>query len=664
MRTLQVSGFADVGDTFRVNDAAGRISNQTLWRVVRVIEQLPVGPGGTPSTTVLVEQVEGNVGEATLGQGTRTGRITLFDDLTDVPAAPAAPAAPTPAPTDGQSLADRVGDILTGALDFRTGFDDGAAEEDPATDGGNPRGLSLAEARRLCIEEGDLDACTIALQIENSVTLPGEGPGGLTFEDEAALQRLRGEQALEQIRAQLFPQLEASARGEAQDVTEGISTGLASSLAAIGLAAPQIFLANAQDPVGLQNALTTALGTGNAVFPTIERQQLIAEAAQSPTDIIRLLFLTGGQQPPKHRPGAFNFASVVEEGQRAREGLATEIAALPLPTFEELVDRFTPPVPPIGAAKGAVISMKRGSGVYTADHGATVVEGPELFTVGEDGTEFALLAPGSVIAPKASREEPETVDNARRAVLEMLFFGGRQPAKTKAAQDGAIINVDGATPESDLFPQTLESLLDAARAGGAALASPGRSTSDRARDLRLRLLPFEGVDNEQRQAFLDQAQGDPNLTRFLNIGLDQRARNPAVFAAEEFATQERILLGQAERELIEQGANLDELDPEKRALVIRRHAAQRNPEFFASAESALAEIDRQEQFGLGASFNQGAPGTQLPFAELLNLPAGARSAVITTLGALFGSDVVADLLELRQATRSQGFEAGTSRLFL
>lgn len=548
--------------------------------------------------------------------------------------------------------------------DFSTGFGGGDGETGAGQDGDFREG-SLAEFDAACLQ-GDLEACAIAFQIRQSVPTGDTPGGGLTFEDERALQEIRGEQALEQIRQQLFPSLQQIGRTEAQDVTEGITSGLASSLAAIGLAAPQIFLSNAQDPVGLQNALVTALGSGNAVFPTIERQQLIAEAAQSPTDIIRLLFLSGGQKPPTHRPGAFNVTGVLEEGARAREGLAQEIAALPLPTFEELVDRFTPPLPPIGAAKGAMITMRKdAAGVYRANDGAAVVQGPELFTVGEAGTEFALLAPGSIIAPKASADEPETVENAKRAVAEMLMFGKRQQ-RPKAAADGAVVPVGGQTPESGLVDESLANLIEGWRGAGAALANPSRSTTERAADLRLQVRPFEGVTMEDRLALLEQAQGDPNLMRFLNIGLTPRARDPLPFASETFADRERILLGAAERELRTEGVDLDAMSPEERGMAVRQRAFQNNPEMFGSAEGALGEIEEQRNQGLFASFAEGAgaAGTQLPFAELLNMPAGARAAFITALGSLFGSDLIADLIGLRSQTRSQGFKANEFRLFL
>lgn len=48
-----------------------------------------------------------------------------------------------------------------------------------------------------------------------------------------------------------------------------------------------------------------------------------------------------------------------------------------------------------------------------------LVKAPGLFTVGEEGEEYALLAPGSVVAPKP-KGEPATADNAVRALKKML----------------------------------------------------------------------------------------------------------------------------------------------------------------------------------------------------------------------------------------------------
>ncbi len=650
-RVLRVPWFAGPGDEFTWNGI--------VWRVQRTIDREgSTSTGGGALTIVVVSPLPEEPGQEPQG-------------VTDFGMVPQGPAIGGP-PTSITEAEERQPVTPTATAPAPTGdFDFGPQPADDAEAGF--REGDLAAFDEAC-RNGDLEACQIASVIRQSGAVPGQVGGGLSFEDEIALQELRGQQALAQIRQQLFPQLEATGRQEAQDVTEGITSGLASSLAAIGLAAPQLFLSNAQDPVGLQRALSTALSSGNAVFPTLERQQLIAEAAQSPTDIIRLLFLSGGQTPPKHRPGAFNVVSVIEEGKRAREGLAQEIAALPLPTFEELVDRFTPPLPPIGASKGAVITMKKdGAGVYRAQGGAAVVQGPELFTVGEGGkTEFALLAPGSVIAPKASDDEPETMENARRAVMEMLLFGKRRPApKAKAAVHGAVVHDDGVptiggpTPESGQGLQSLFNLLQGVRGAGASLAKPGRSTTERAQDLKLLQFPFEGVTLQDRIKVLDRFKDDPNIMRFLNIGLTQRARDPLPFATETFNRQEQLLLGQARDELVAEGVDLDAMDEAERNMAIRQRANQNNPEMFGSAEGALAEIEEQRNKGLFFSLSEGggAPGTALPFAEILNMPAGARAAFITTLGSIFGSDVIADLIDLRAASRTRGFEAGTSRLF-
>lgn len=651
-REAQIPIGAQVGDVFTIDGRTFVVAEVFAGAVV------PSPGGGGTQRARLIEVLPNETAQSALASVAQGASPTSGGGQGPVgPLAPGGPRVP-------ESTTVAPGVTLPGLGPFTGG--------QAGDDGDELEGLGLQELLRLCTQEGNLAAC-VAVQTINAAQPGGLGGAGLSFEDEIALQRLRGQQALEQIRQQLFPSLEQIGRQEAQDVTEGITTGLASSLAAIGLAAPQIFLSNAQDPVGLQRALASALGSGNAVFPTIERQQLIAEAAQSPTDIIRLLFLSGGQTPPTRRPGAFNVVGVLEEGRRAREGLAQEIAGLPLPTFEELVDRFTPPLPPIGAAKGAVITMKKQkNGSYRAAEGATIVEGPELFTVGEGGkTEFALLAPGSVIAPKLSDDEPETVDSARRAIMEMLIFGRRRP---KAAVHGAVVPFDepliptigGPTPESGQGLQTLLNLIEGVRGAGAALADPGRSTSERARDLRLLAFPFEGVDLEDRLSVLEQFQDDPNIARFFDIGLTPRARDPLPFAGEEFARQERILLGQAEQQLRDEGVNLDAMEEQQRNMAIRQRAAQNNPEIFGSAEGALQTIEEQQRLGLEASLGEGggAPGTQLPFAEILAMPAGARSAFITVLGSIFGSDVIADLLDLRSQTRSQGFRAAESRLFI
>ena len=551
------------------------------------------------------------------------------------------------APQSGQSgegTSSNRFDIL-GGVRRRLGGSEGGGE--------TTEGTSREELTVRCLQ-GDLEACSTLLVINEAVP-QDDGQGGLSYEQQLALQENAQGASMEQLLAQLG----LNARGEAQRVTEGISTGLASSLAALGMAAPEIFLANAGDPAAIRDALLRALESGEGVFPTLERQNLIGQVAQSPTDIVRLLFLSGGQTPPERRTGAFNVKSVLEEGGRAREGLARQIAATPRVTFDDLVNRFMPPLP--GAAKGAVIEMRRNkSGLYEAAKGATIAEGPEIFTVGEGGkTEYALLAPGSVIAPMLDGEKP-TRDGAMRAVMDMLLYGKRQQGETKKpvkkgkpseAQAGGLVS------EADLPLQTLSSLLEGFSAAGASLQRPERGPFSRIQDMRLQLFPFPGVTPDERGRVLATARDDPNLRDFLSLGLTDRANNPKQYAIDQILEERARLEG-----LLTFAEQRD--DPTMYNLVKEQLAAL-TPGNEAEQLRLLDRYMSGEQLrGIEESLREGggAPGGQLPFLQVEGLPAGARAATLTVLGSLFGADVVSDLVDLFRQGRSQAFESGASRL--
>jgi len=684
---LQDQPGADVGSTFS--------QNGNIYRVTKVIQR---GAGVVRVNAILIQS----------GQQT--------------------PRAPT---TQRPPTGDEARDIAN-LLGLR-GRGTGATATSTTETGGTPREV----LERQCAA-GDVLSCQFILELDRS------GAGGLTFEEQRQLdqlseqaatdrQRLADEAALERLMTELNLTLGAGARERAQGVTESISSGFSEALSALGMAAPQIFLANAGDPAGLRDAILEALGSGEGVFPTLERQELIAEAAQSPRDVIRLLFLAGGQTPPARRTGAFNVESVLEGGQRAREDLARQISNIPRVTFEELVQRFTPPVPPIGAARGAVVEMRRRKdGVYEAAGGATVVEGPELFTVGEAGTEFALLAPGSIIAPKASKDEPETRENASRAVMEVLMHGRRTNGDSpRRAQDGAIMPASEADLPGDLWSSFLEGLGGAA----AALQKPQRGFADRIRDFRLQPFPFPELNFSDRASRLQQMTADPMIAALLQdiSGVD-RTFNQALFplrSQEQTAFINELLAGtrpldtrtasvalqlgltevgnaitqltgrqidEPEVRSIIEGALSpaeafanDELTPEERDFVqglLDRGiasdpiAAQMAQQLgldrvanallrFSSGLTTEAElrdlleartITPEELKGIRGFLDFGASGTNLPFAEISQLPAGSRAAVLSVMGSLFGADVIADLVDLFETGRSRAFSAGETLL--
>lgn len=544
-------------------------------------------------------------------------------------------------------------------------------------------GRTLEENLAACAA-GDLGACGEA-QVQQQV-LDG-GAGGLSFEQQLEVVRA-GRRPLEEELALLVPELQAVGAARAQGVSETVAAGLSEALGAIGLAAPQLFLASAQDPAAIQQALVDALREGRGVFPTLERQQLIAQAAQSPTDVVRLLFMAGGRRPPAKRAGAFNVASVLAEGGRAREDLARQIAGLPQITFDELAQRFTPTTAPVGAEHGAIVEMRRGDdGVYQAARGATVVEGPEIFTVGEGGkTEFALLAPGSIIAPKLSPDEDESRETATRAVTEMILFGKRQPAKgnpkakakgkAKAAQEGALV------PEADQALLSLGNLLQGAGALGASLGGRPRGPSERARDLNLQLFPFPEVSEEQRQEVLNVAARDPNIARILGLTVPEAVRpEESRQLTERFGEQTGFLEDIMAR--LEEGGGPTALDaqmalqlqggefgPAADAILAWTAGNITSEQLRGQLKSLLPTVEGRTQAEDLLRLRQatreggGAAGTRLPIAEIMAQPAGVRASQIAILGSLFGSDVVANLLDLFQEGRGQAFASGEARLLV
>lgn len=481
-----------------------------------------------------------------------------------------------------------------------------------------------------------------------------EGPGGGTdtagiaaAQDAAAMERLelQEEGALERLMAQLGQQAQTSA----EQMSGEMAARLMEALASIGFAAPDIF-AGIKDPAQLQEALMRALSSGD-VYPTMERQELIAEAAQSPSDVVRLLFLSGGASgAPKHLKGkgAFNVFSVLDQGKRAREGLARQIGAAPRVTFEELVERFMPPLP--GAEHGAIVEMRQGDdGVYRAEKGAKVVQGPELFTLGEAGTEFGLLAPGSIIAPKLSKDEPETRDNALRAVIEMALHGKRIPQKNGAkggrqpsgAQFGASVFGDlGDLKSKEQRGNAIDSLGDIGDLLGGALQRPGRPISDRIRGMKLRYLPFEGVSHGERAKMFKE----------LPMNVQQ------LFETKELRNvREASYIHKLARHIAIQGRYKGLEGPDLIAYVMEEMGRSSFPSKPKPKAVKRAWLDTL----LG-----GGEGTGISLPQIMEMEPGVREAALKMMGSLVGSDVIASLMGLQEEGRRQAFASGESRLAL
>lgn len=656
MRRLLLSGAFGPGQRFRWQ---GR-----NWEIVQVVDQQGSTQEFNAQSLVIVTPSTGSPDFdlrpeailADLGEELEAGQIGARPPTT---VGEAVVASPTAAPPGGEAPSAEVERLLNVTS---------AGTAAGATEAGLVGGRTLQENRALCLsgEPGWEEGCSNA-NLQEMALGSGAGPGGFSFEEQLGL---------------LLPELQATAAARAQGVSETIASGLTEALGAIGLAAPQIFLASAQDPAAMQQALVEALQEGRGVFPTMERQQLIAEAAQSPTDVVRLLFLAGGRTPPARRTGAFNVASVLEQGGRAREDLARQIAGMPQLTFDDLAQRFTPPMPPVGAEHGAIVQMLlHPDGVYRAAGGATVVEGPELFTVGEGGkTEFALLAPGSVIAPKLSADEDESRETAARAVTEMLLFGKRQPAKAqeraRKADDGALI------PEADQALVSLANLLQGARGVGASLGGPARGPSERMRDMRLQLFPFPETSEEQRRTAFVAAARDPLIAKVLGLTVPEGVRPEESRELTQRFGEQRAFLEDLMKRM-----SMGELPTSRDA---QAALALRGGEFGPAADAILGwaagnigpeelQTELSALLPTGETRTQaedllrvqqatreggGAAGTRLPMAEIMAQPATVRAEQLTILGSLFGSDLITDLVDLFQEGKRQAFASGEARLLV
>lgn len=661
-RTVQLGGHRGPGETFRWNGI--------IWEVVSIVDR-----ANGRTIAIVAPSADQNIGPLAASDETPIQDYGEYQQHTASPSprvpnnppprtqgptqAPPSSTAPRNTTSQTGSAADipgaiaayRPGPSATSAPAARTNLSATDALRDLAT-----RALNGDEDASTQLLTMGLDPITVLKYLDDLASgTAGENHDQLILGREQIAQNLQ----LEQMREN------QTARGAAQSATESITSGLSAALQAIGMAAPGLFLANAQDPAAIRDALLASLASGQGVYPTLERQDLIATAAQNPTDIIRLLFLAGGQAPPERRTGAFNIRSVLEQGTQAREGLARQIAATPRVTFEDLVARFMPPMP--GAAKGAIVEMRRDSdGVYRAAGGAHVVKGPTIFTVGEKGTEYALLAPGSVIAPKTHKGEADTMSQAMKAIAEMVLFGGRLSKSGKVANAKAratsMPRADlGAVSEAELPLVTLESILTGAKAAGAALSDPGRSSSERIRDMKLQLFPFPGVSQEERQKILENsATWSPAERQALLIGMSDQARNPTPYALEKIAERRRRLEGMYNYGK-QQGWSQPLLDN------IQRQLDELNTTDPNAALRLIGtESDAQALQGIQESFREGGgvPGNALPFADIEKLPEGARAAEITALGSLYGSDVVTNLLSSIRESRRQAFAGSESRLFV
>ncbi|MEM3169961.1 MAG: hypothetical protein QW838_04235 [Candidatus Nitrosotenuis sp.] len=519
---------------------------------------------------------------------------------------------------------------------------------------------------------------------------PPSGQSGFTFEEQKELDRMNYQASMQRLQAQLrndlaiaqldrqttLDELRANISSAAREVAlstiTGSITAIFDSLREAGFTAPGILgrmLSMAASPRGVgMEELISALRRGE-VIPTQERLELFAQAAQRPSDIIRLLFLAGGQTPPAGpNLSAFNVGAVFAQGRRARQQIARQLANAPRLSLNELAQQLTPPIPQARA-------------------GAQIVQGPALFTVGDrtsrrgpfDRTEFAWLAPGSVIAPKFKRE-PSDRATALRALTELVLFGRRvPPAERRALQGSAPLpgaQLGGLVQERDLPMRALLSTIAGARAAGMALRRPERGVMERMADLRMLVAGSLGGRDAPAARMRILRQLPPELR---NIFLTARAEDPTSAALDQIRRLQHLFtqqaLGNLRRWFSASGMTFEEAVPDlnerlrllnEARMALAREAGR--PHLFPRGQAeALGLIARertaQRQAGLRESLRRGAPGTDIPFAEIEALPAPAQEAIFSTLAALTGDvNLIESLRELAERSRSQAFSALSSRL--
>lgn len=185
------------------------------------------------------------------------------------------------------------------------------------------------------------------------------GGGGLSFDQELQLQSLRnqgttGAASISASAQAAIARLQQAAETgrflfgtetEARQNVQGLAAQLTASINQIlqnqGFSIPQ--LAGLLDPQAARLAAAEALREG-LVFPTQARQELIAQASQNPSDIVRLLSLQAGREPaagPEEelsRQLAFNLPKVTREGRTAQQRLGEAFAETPGPSLEDLIE--------------------------------------------------------------------------------------------------------------------------------------------------------------------------------------------------------------------------------------------------------------------------------------------------------------------------------------
>lgn len=357
-------------------------------------------------------------------------------------------------------------------------------------------GSVVQPPQSLATNLGGMEALVAAL-------LGGGGSGGLSFDETIQLEQLRNQGdlavtglsgSIQQAIARLQEDAEtgrflfgtkAEARQAAQDTSQTIISALSNLLGQQGFVAP--VLAGAIDPAAASAALVEALREGT-VFPTLAREQLIAQAASNPADIIGLLAMTAGRdvlagdEASLQERLAFNAPKLVEEGTSARGRLASQLEGADFPSFQDLLDQLLPLVEP--PALPAAINVGGGGGGGFGGAGGAGATGAAPAPALSDtqrgrisgGTEPSRGAP-SPVRPNAP--DPEVIlktvtDRGDQLTNFIVSHPDMTPEQFRGMAQG-IVNLYGFARPRDLEAarvHILEELTEMRRRAGMRTAQP------------------------------------------------------------------------------------------------------------------------------------------------------------------------------------------------
>jgi len=313
--------------------------------------------------------------------------------------------------------------------------------------------------------------------------------GGLSFADQLSLElqvqglRNQGQLAVTGLSGQIQRMIaelqeagetgrtrfttEAQARTAAQQFANLITTGLGETLEAQGFVSPALAALGGR-PSLARAALIEALREGT-IFPTLGRQQLLAQAAAEPSDIVRLLALSAGREPlagaeqELQETLAFNQPKLVEEGRSAQLRLAEQLEGLPDITFQEILDRLLPlveePEPTLSATDIAgLIAGAGGGGIGGVGGGPGGVGGGRAFT--GDVTRQATQAERDLLRGREIPARGTTATPAKPGKLTPEAAAQRRVFETNVAFERAhALAVNGRGQEAvQLFTPVVQGL--------------------------------------------------------------------------------------------------------------------------------------------------------------------------------------------------------------